>query len=630
MLGCILALSTSASWAPAAAQSERAGLPFEIVPLEDLSAFDSPGANWRVVGAVSADLRREHHLDTSAGAGMLANLPAAGRETNLFTEWQHGDLELELDVLMPRGSNSGIYLQGRYEVQLLDSWGVRTPTFADAAGIYERWDESRPDGARGYEGHAPRVNASRAPGLWQTLRILFRAPRFDDAGNKTANARFVRVVHNGVVVHENVDVTRPTRAAAFQDEQPLGPLMFQGDHGPVAFRNIRYKRYTGERLHVSGLRYGAAEGEFSTLGEAMSQTLVREGTADGISSVPAGVPNEFVLKFDGTLSVPVSGVYVFELGFDWVDADPQFGGTVVGGGRLVIGGHEVLVHDGIPPSAAGEASLEAGDRAFSLTFYKNRPWTNRTGVSLLAEGPGIERHALHDLLATRVELPATITVEPGAEALVLRGFVSHDDVVHTHAASVGDAEGVHYAYDLGQAALLYAWRGPFVEAADMWHSRGERQLALPQGSVVGLSGAPPLAFLDDASAPWPDSVPAALEYRAGGYTLDEAGRPTFLYRVHDIEVEDRVRPAEDGGALHRELHLRGADATEGLHVRLAAADRIDALGDGLYVIGDRAYYIAPERGEARPFVRSLEHGDELILPVRFRRGEARLAYTIIW
>ena len=93
-------------------------------------------------------------------------------------------------------------------------------------------------GQEGFEGTAPRVNACRAPGVWQHLRIEFAAPRFDTNGRKTAPARFVKVTLNDVVVQENVAVSGPTRSAAFTDEQPLGPLMIQGDHGPVAVRNI--------------------------------------------------------------------------------------------------------------------------------------------------------------------------------------------------------------------------------------------------------------------------------------------------------------------------------------------------------------------------------------------------------
>ena len=91
------------------------------------------------------------------------------------------------------------------------------------------------------EGHPPRVNASKQPGEWQSFDIVFRAPRFDASGTKTENARFVRVIHNGVVIHENVELTGPTNASAFADENPTGPVMLQGDHGPVAFRNLWIK-----------------------------------------------------------------------------------------------------------------------------------------------------------------------------------------------------------------------------------------------------------------------------------------------------------------------------------------------------------------------------------------------------
>ena len=86
-------------------------------------------------------------------------------------------------------------------------------------------------------------NASKAPGQWQAFDVVFRAPRFDSKGNKIENAKFVKVVHNGKVVHENLEVTGPTRAATYENvpEKPRGPLMLQGDHGPVVYRNIKLK-----------------------------------------------------------------------------------------------------------------------------------------------------------------------------------------------------------------------------------------------------------------------------------------------------------------------------------------------------------------------------------------------------
>lgn len=201
-----------------------------------LSNWREPTGQWLIAGEAFPQPRRPRLLGTKPGQGVLVNGPT-GRTSNLFSKLEHGDVELHIEFMVPKGSNSGVYFQGRYEIQVLDSWGVKRPKHSDCGGIYQRWKDGH-----GFEGHPPRVNASRAPGQWQSFDVIFHAPRFGDQGKKIANARFVRVVHNGQVVHENVDVTGPTRAAGFEDERPLGPLMLQGDHGPVAYRNLRIKR----------------------------------------------------------------------------------------------------------------------------------------------------------------------------------------------------------------------------------------------------------------------------------------------------------------------------------------------------------------------------------------------------
>ena len=82
------------------------------------------------------------------------------------------------------------------------------------------------------------VNASRRPGEWQSFHIWFQSPKFDAGGKKIANAKFLRVLHNGLLVQKDVEVDGPTRAAMELPEAPMNPIMLQGDHGPVAFRNI--------------------------------------------------------------------------------------------------------------------------------------------------------------------------------------------------------------------------------------------------------------------------------------------------------------------------------------------------------------------------------------------------------
>jgi hypothetical protein len=138
--------------------------------------------------------------------------------------------------VLPINSNSGIYFMGRYEIQVFDSYGKEEVEHSDCGGIYQRWDENR--NPKGYEGYPPKVNASKPAGKWQIFDVIFRAPRFDLNGNKLRNARFEKVVLNSIIIHENVEVSGSTRAAAFDDEKKVGPLMLQGDHGPVAYRNI--------------------------------------------------------------------------------------------------------------------------------------------------------------------------------------------------------------------------------------------------------------------------------------------------------------------------------------------------------------------------------------------------------
>jgi hypothetical protein len=172
-------------------------------------------------------------FEIEPGQGIMVN-GASGRTCDLITLEQFGDCRLKLDFMVTRGSNSGVYLMGKYEIQILDSYGRADVTSHDCGGVYERWIDGK-----GYDGVAPRVNASRPAGQWQSYDITFKAPRFDDTGKKTANARFVKVIHNGTVIQEDVELKGPTRGAMGGREVPIGPLRLQGDHGPVAYRNIR-------------------------------------------------------------------------------------------------------------------------------------------------------------------------------------------------------------------------------------------------------------------------------------------------------------------------------------------------------------------------------------------------------
>lgn len=216
---------------------------FNAIPLNNLSAFANPGNNWILASDAVAGLDKPGELKPVDGVGVLVNNITKKSRSHLITNEQFGDVELEIEFMMAKGANSGIYLQGRYELQLMDSWAKAEPGFSDCGGIYQRWDKQKDSG---FEGYAPLVNVARAPGLWQQLKIQFRAPRFNSEGIKTENARFETVYLNGVLVQQQIALTGVTRGSLFEDERTTGPLMIQGDHGNVAFRNIRYRALTGD------------------------------------------------------------------------------------------------------------------------------------------------------------------------------------------------------------------------------------------------------------------------------------------------------------------------------------------------------------------------------------------------
>jgi hypothetical protein len=141
-----------------------------------------------------------------------------------------GDCTLHVEFMlsyMPtaRGqgrSNSGVYLQGRYEVQVLDSFALEGKS-NECGGIYSI--------------HEPRINMCFPPLTWQTYDIDFTAAKYDADGKKTANAT-VTVKHNGVLIHENADIPETTRAAPVKEENSPGPLYLQNHGNPVRYRNI--------------------------------------------------------------------------------------------------------------------------------------------------------------------------------------------------------------------------------------------------------------------------------------------------------------------------------------------------------------------------------------------------------
>ena len=205
--------------------------------LEDgLTAWQN-SSGWTTGDEVILNPANEKELRVSKPGKKIAVVETKSRAAYLLTKQMHSDIEAVIEFMVPKGSNSGIYFMGRYEIQVFDSFKKTVVHHSDCGGIYQRWGKNKDNG------HPPRLNASTAPGTWQKYEVVFRAPRFDENGKKTENAKFVKVVHNGQLIHENVEVTGPTRSAMKENEpeEPAGPLRIQGDHGSVAYRTINIK-----------------------------------------------------------------------------------------------------------------------------------------------------------------------------------------------------------------------------------------------------------------------------------------------------------------------------------------------------------------------------------------------------
>jgi len=209
------------------AAASQAASPFNGKDLDDWKTKPR-GKNkdlW-VVGVAAVHPERANEMIVKKGSGEMINTPskANGKSLDIYSTFTHGDARIELEIMVPKGSNSGIYLHGEYEIQVLDSFGRTKLGMGDMGAIY---------GAK-----PPAMNASKKPGEWQKYEILFHAPKYKD-GKKVKNAHVEKVVLNGKVIQENVELPKPTPGGLTGKEMAKGPIMFQGDHGPVAYRNIK-------------------------------------------------------------------------------------------------------------------------------------------------------------------------------------------------------------------------------------------------------------------------------------------------------------------------------------------------------------------------------------------------------
>ncbi|MHA7130083.1 3-keto-disaccharide hydrolase [Algoriphagus namhaensis] len=554
-----------------------------------LDSFSNTKGSWSSVAQVSTDPRTSQELEGKGKGDILLNAPSKKNSgTDIISKETFGDVDLRMSYMMAEGSNSGIYLQGQYEVQLFDSWTEKTPRSGGNAGIYERWDESKPEGQKGYQGYAPRQNVSKAPGLWQELEISFQAPKFDASGEKIANARFRYIKLNGVTVHEDVELLGPTRGALAGGEVAEGPIRIQGDHGPIAIRALEVKEMNFPAPQVNSISYDVYAGSYNEFPDFATAKKVKSASIDSFDDFQSGVSGPTLTKYQGVLNIQKAGKYKFSL------AVPEgLGAMRIGEDQnpIRLNGYTTLV----------EKSLEPGEIPYTLWVSKPRDWSVRgfqwnveseSMWPVALSSPGVEMGFIQD--------PIWVDTE---ETPVLRSFVQLPSGKKlSHGVSVSSAGGIHFSYDLNSHQVLRVWRGEFLDATPMWNDRGNG-VSLPLGVVTELNEGEPLFTGNEM-----------LSIQTSGYEVIGDGEVRFLGQTDGgASFVDHLTLRSDGKGLHRVVTTEGL--SEGMMIQVARGTDFVQIGEGFYWLEESGLYLEVTDASISPVLKEVDGEKRIYLPV---------------
>ncbi len=598
-----------------AAQAQlNIALPLDTVSINTIDQFKGAFKNWAVKGAVMIN-RTTGDLNLSDGKNVLVFKDDKQNTIGNIKAFEHGNIDFEIQFMLSPGAEAALLFQGIYKINLNDSWGEKNISYKDCGGI------SISDNISTTELNTKRVplsNACHAPGLWQKLEVSFAAPVFNAQSTKIKNARFDKVILNGAIIHDNIDL--PVNG---MEEKALAPLVIVGLKGPVAFKNIAYLPVKDEQVKLQNIKYKYMDGKMNTFPDFASGKVIKTGSLDAIGWQPATTNEDFAFEYSGIMDVPATNKY-------------QFQTITLGGGRLIIDGKKIIEHSsGIDHEAnmnrkdigAATVTLEKGLHPFSFTYYRNT-WATVPILGLFVQGRGNYLQALHDELSYPAEdAVSRIMIKPAGETVMQRSFLSYQGKRKTYCISVGSPTGIHYSYDISNGSLLQIWKGLFADATGMWHVRGN-QILQPLSSPLLFNDEPQFVQVDQ-SLPWPDSLPKdGGSYQWRGYDLKAEGGPVFKYQIAGLNVADGFYPEENGKILTRKINVSGDKAASNVFFRAAKAKKIERLSNDEYYINDGEYFIH-FNSSVQPTIRLTNDGAELV--VLIKRGiDSEINYSIIW
>ena len=547
---------------------------YSMLPLKDLTAFESSVPNWSVQGGVTINPNNASKPRFTAGEGILIGTPG-----NLITtKLKAADLRLSMEFMVSPGAEGYIILPGNQKLLISDS-GRKPAMDAHTSG---------------YLGQFPTQNAAKVPGLWQTLELAYDAsvPLLPQSG------RLNKLSLNGVTVLETVYLPLDKHVDS-------APISFEVKKGTIAFRNIGYQLLASRKpATLTDMSYKLYADKWDS---KTFEKLDHEGKADALTQEVSKGLREFHLFYEGNIDIREGGEYQFT---------SIYQGNVF---TLDIDGKSVIQkgESSSQESHTGAITLSPGKHPFKI-HYSRFPWM-RPALGLRVEKAGIRSYDLHALSSLPEPEPKPyISVKPEMKPEMVRSFILLDGETskRTHCISVGNPQGWNYTVDLNRGALLQAWKGQFANVTEMWYQRGEPQLLYPAGLTVPVSGKSSFAILADNSTTWPDS--SDINFK--GYQLDQGGTPTFKYAIGGAEITDKLTSEYDG--ITRTLQINGTSQGN-VYALLAQGKDIVLIEKGLYQIDNR-YFIRLDK-KAQVILRPKGDGKEMLLPV----GRSS-AYTMFW
>lgn len=359
-------------------------------------------------------------------------------------------------------------------------------------------------------------------------------------------------------------------------------------------------------------------GKFKSMADlAKAEPAAVEEEQDGILRIDkVGRKDHFGIIWEGDLEVPEDGNYTFLL-----DSDD--------GSSVRIDGEEVVKLDRVGPAGKavkGKVKLKKGTHRLRVAYFE---FESQEVFHLAWSGPGLKGVQWLTPRARRGKKPRgypSIPIEPlDGEAVIYRNFI---EGVTARAIGVGYDGGVNLAFSADAMTIELIWLEQFMSGGRHWTNRGQGNVKPAGVKVLKVSKGPGFAVLESQTSPWPEKFQEVLKPRFRGYTFNSKQEPTFHYTLGSLEVTDRPEPVLDGLAIKRTITVQAPEGgPENLTFRALVGWPLQELGPRRFDMGGQAVVEISQVGTGQPYVRN---GNELLVPLVFKNGEATITLTYTW